>query len=149
MTEKEWHTLYDGSGSDLDIALHNRETNEYVWVVESAIYQSKGIEKVCDKINELNDEYWILQGKYYKLKHYHSNLHDELCDVEVERDGLKKDVESLEKENKLLKKELETMAKKNKQLCLAQKKLKKKSEEDEEEFYDYGQMHITSMNLCE
>lgn len=45
------------------------------------------------------------------------------------------------------------MAKKNKQLCLAQKKLKKKSKEAKEEcscgFYDDGQIHLTSMNLCE
>ena len=67
MTEKEWHTLYDGSGSDLDIALHNRKTNEYMWIVESAMYQSEGIEKVCNKINELYEENEQLKQKYDKV----------------------------------------------------------------------------------
>ena len=43
-------------------------------------------------MNELNDNIEHLEQSYSDLKHRHSLLHDELLDVEVERDSLKKDV---------------------------------------------------------
>lgn len=44
-----------------------------------------------------------LEEGLLKLRHKHSNLHDMCCDLECEKNSLKKDVKSLKKENERLK----------------------------------------------
>lgn len=60
-------------------------------------------DKATEKIKALEKENEQLKQAYQKLEHRHSLLHDECLDAECERDGLKKDVESLEEENEYLK----------------------------------------------
>jgi len=70
-------------------------------------YEKQDLEKLCENLNDLNDENEKLKQSYIQLKHRHSLLHDECLDAECERDSLKKDVESLEKENERLKHRVE------------------------------------------
>ena len=73
--------------------------NNEVWAVA---YSEHNADVISTALNNILEEIDDLYQSYSTLKHRHSLLHDEMLDVEVERDGLKKDVESLEKENEQL-----------------------------------------------
>lgn len=66
-------------------------------------YEKQDLEKLCENLNDLNDENEGLKQSYIQLKHRHSLLHDVCVDAECDRDSYHKDVLSLEKENDELK----------------------------------------------
>ena len=65
-------------------------------------------EEIVNLLNELHEENEQLKQAYVKLKHYHSNLHDECIELEWDKDRYYKDVLTLEQENEQLKKENKT-----------------------------------------
>ena len=84
------------------------EQAELKWFIEnccSITDLKKNWKTVCNKLNEINEENEELKQAYVKLKHYHSNLHDECIELEWDKDRYYKDVLTLEQENEELKKE--------------------------------------------
>ena len=84
------------------------EQAEHQWFIEnccSITDLKKNWKTVCNKLNEINEENEELKQAYVKLKHYHSNLHDECIELEWDKDRYYKDVLTLEQENEELKKE--------------------------------------------
>lgn len=95
----EW---YNKEKTDGEATLYER--GQPLGVIESM----EDARLIRNILNELYDENEELKQAYVKLKHYHSNLHDECIELECDKDRYYNDVLTLEKENEQLKKENET-----------------------------------------